>query len=73
VEVAWAVRSVALFSACHPLLLRQAGAPGDLALTATLLVLFALAFVAIRDGLSATLARSLLGVSILARSMLPPI
>ena len=62
----------ALF-ALHPLLVRQASAASDLALVASLLIAFTLAFVRIRDVRSAAIAGALLGVVVLTRSMVLPL
>lgn len=62
----------ALF-AVHPVLVRQASAGSDLALTTTLLAAAALAFVRIRDLRTAALAGVILGVSVLTRSMVIPV
>ena len=59
--------------ALHPLLIRQSSAASDLALTTTLLVAFALAFVRIRDLRSATMAGLMLGLTALTRSMVLPV
>jgi 4-amino-4-deoxy-L-arabinose transferase-like glycosyltransferase len=59
--------------AAHPLLVRQASAASDLAITATLVAAFALAFVRIRDLRTAALAGAILGVTVLTRSMVVPI
>jgi hypothetical protein len=62
-----------LMFALHPLLLRQASAATDLGLTTTLLVAFAAAFVATRDGRSAVVAGGCLGLAVLTRSMVLPV
>jgi hypothetical protein len=62
----------ALF-AVHPLLVRQASAASDLALTTTLLAAFALTFVRIRDLRTAALAGVMIGVTVLTRSMVVPV
>jgi 4-amino-4-deoxy-L-arabinose transferase-like glycosyltransferase len=67
-----ATAAAALF-ALHPLLIRQASAASDLAVTTTLLIGFALAFVRIRDAGSAAAAGLLLGVTVLTRSMVLPV
>lgn len=59
--------------AAHPLLVRQASAASDLAITTTLLVAFALAFVRIRSARSAALAGLAIGVTVLTRSMVMPV
>jgi hypothetical protein len=66
-------RAAGLMFALHPLLLRQASAATDLALTTTLTVLFAAAFVATRDVRSAVVAGVCLGVTVLTRSMVLPV
>lgn len=59
--------------AAHPLLVRQASAASDLAITTTLLIAFALAFVRIRSVRSAALAGLAIGVTVLTRSMAMPV
>lgn len=59
--------------AVHPLLIRQASSASDLAITTTLLVAFALAFVRIRDGRTAAVAGAIVGVTVLSRSMVAPV
>jgi len=67
-----ATAAAALF-ALHPLLIRQASAASDLPLTTLLLAGFALAFVRIRDARSAAGAGLLIGMAVLARSMVLPV
>ena len=67
-----ATGAAALF-ALHPLLIRQASAASDLAVTTTLLIGFALAFVRIRDARSAAAAGLTLGMTVLTRSMVLPV
>jgi hypothetical protein len=62
----------ALF-AVHPLLVRQASAASDLALTTTLLAAAALTFLRIRDVRTAALAGVMIGVTVLTRSMVVPV
>jgi hypothetical protein len=62
----------ALF-AVHPLLVRQASAASDLAITTTLLAVSALTFVRIRDVRAAALAGVMIGVTVLTRSMVVPV
>jgi hypothetical protein len=56
----------------HPLLIRQASAASDLAMSTTLLIGFALAFVRIRDARTAAVAGMMLGVTVMTRSMVLP-
>lgn len=67
-----AMTSGALF-AFHPLLVRQAAAASDLALVTTLLVVFAYAFVSIRNAAGAAIAGACLGLAVLTRSMVLPV
>ena len=62
----------ALF-AVHPLLVRQASAASDLALTTTLIAAAALAFLRIRDVRTAALAGVMIGLTVLTRSMVIPV
>jgi hypothetical protein len=64
--------SVALF-AFHPLLVRQASEPSDLALASTLLIVFAYAFVAIHGAAGAAAAGAALGLAVLTRFMMLPL
>ena len=59
--------------AIHPLLVRQAAAPSDLALATTLLVTFAYAFVSIRGPAGAVTAGACIGLAVLTRSMTLPV
>ena len=59
--------------AFDPLLIRQAGAPADLALTTTLLVVFAYCFVSATTTFDAALAGAVLGLVILTRMTALPI
>ena len=59
--------------ALHPLLIRQAAAATDLGLASTLILAFAIAFVAIRDGRDAMTAGVWLGLTVLTRSMTLPV
>ena len=68
-----AATAAGLMFALHPLLIRQAAAPTDLALTATLVVACAVSFVAIRDTRSAAAAGAWLGLTALTRSMSIPL
>jgi hypothetical protein len=63
----------ALMFAIHPLLVRQAAAASDLALTSMLLVAFSLAFVGVRDLRGAAIAGLWIGLSVLTRSMTLPV
>lgn len=58
--------------ALHPLLIRQAAAATDLGLASSLIVAFAVAFVAIRDVRDAITAGVWLGLTVLTRSMTLP-
>ncbi len=62
-----------LMYALHPLLIRQASAASDLALTATLLVGCSLTFVGIRDRRDAAIAGLWMGVTVVTRSMTIPV
>jgi hypothetical protein len=62
-----------LMFALHPLLLRQASAATDLAQATTLLVAFAVMFVAIRAVRGAAIAGVCLGLTVLTRSMVLPV
>jgi hypothetical protein len=62
-----------LMFALHPLLIRQAAAATDLAVTAALLTAFAASFVAIGNTRSAAAAGAWLGLTILTRSVALPL
>jgi len=68
-----AATAAGLMFALHPLLIRHATAATDLGLTSTLIVGFALAFVAIRNVRAAAAAGVWLGITVLTRSMTLPV
>src|SRR5688572_14094447 len=67
-----AIWAGALF-AVHPLLVRQASAASDLAITTTLLTACALTFVRIHDLRAAAVAGVMIGIAVLTRSMVLPV